>query len=450
MSGLAAGIRLAHYGKRVVVCERHSLVGGLNSFYRRYGHNFEVGLHAMTNYVPRKVKDAPLTKLLRQLRIRYNDLGLREQKFSRISFGDTSLKFSNDFCTFEEDVLHKFPDQVGGFHKLLEKIRERNSMDLHSETESTRAVLSDCITDPLLVDMILCPVMFYGNANEYDMDFDQFCIMFQSVFLEGFCRPAGGVRHIINLLVNRLEESGGELCMNCGVASLKTSGTDVTDVVFDNGEVVQADAVLSCAGYLETMSLCADFPFDEKRDPTGKLSFVESIFVLDCPPAELGFHSTITFFNDAHTFEYCCPSELVDYRSGVICAPNNFTFEEGEELAEGMIRMTNMADYRGWDSLSDEEYQEAKNDQLEKQIAFLETKIPHFREHIVCTDMFTPKTITRFTGHINGAVYGSPKKRRDGVTPYKNLFICGTDQGFLGITGSLLSGISIANYHLLR
>ena len=64
--------------------------------------------------------------------------------------------------------------------------------------------------------------------------------------------------------------------------------------------------------------------------------------------------------------------------------------------------------------------------------------------------MFTPRTIRRYTGHANGAIYGSPEKRRDGTTGLENLFLCGTDQGFLGIVGSLLSGVSIANAHLLR
>ena len=51
--------------------------------------------------------------------------------------------------------------------------------------------------------------------------------------------------------------------------------------------------------------------------------------------------------------------------------------------------------------------------------------------------------------HLNGAVYGSPEKIKDGRMPVKNLFICGTDQGFLGIIGATLSGISMANLHVL-
>jgi len=76
MSGLAAGIRLAYYDRRVLVLDRHTMPGGLNSFYRLGKRNFDVGLHAMTNYVERSVRNAPLNKLLRQLRRR---AALRQQ-----------------------------------------------------------------------------------------------------------------------------------------------------------------------------------------------------------------------------------------------------------------------------------------------------------------------------------------------------------------------------------
>jgi phytoene dehydrogenase-like protein len=75
--------------------------------------------------------------------------------------------------------------------------------------------------------------------------------------------------------------------------------------------------------------------------------------------------------------------------------------------------------------------------------------VPDFRSAVIETDMFTPTTIRRFTGHDNGAVYGVPRKRRDGTTPLSNLFVCGTDQGMVGIIGSILSGITIVNRYLL-
>ncbi|NIL99118.1 MAG: NAD(P)-binding protein, partial [Planctomycetales bacterium] len=60
MSGLAAGIRLAHYNQRVCVLDRHTTIGGLNSFYRLGGRDYDVGLHAVTNFTPRGSRQGPL------------------------------------------------------------------------------------------------------------------------------------------------------------------------------------------------------------------------------------------------------------------------------------------------------------------------------------------------------------------------------------------------------
>ncbi|NNK12951.1 MAG: NAD(P)/FAD-dependent oxidoreductase, partial [Desulfofustis sp.] len=72
-----------------------------------------------------------------------------------------------------------------------------------------------------------------------------------------------------------------------------------------------------------------------------------------------------------------------------------------------------------------------------------------FSEHIVFSDCFTPHTVERFTGKHGGAIYGSPKKVSDGSMGYENLVLAGTDQGFLGIVGAMLSGVSMVNKHIL-
>ncbi len=61
------------------------------------------------------------------------------------------------------------------------------------------------------------------------------------------------------------------------------------------------------------------------------------------------------------------------------------------------------------------------------------------------TTYFTPTTIRHFTGHDSGAVYGSVQKRYDASTHLPNLLVCGADQGFVGIVGTLTSGIQVAN-----
>ena len=96
MSGLAAGIRLAYYEQQVCILERHTTIGGLNSFYRLRGRDYDVGLHAVTNFTEKGAKKGPLAKLLRQLRFKWEDFALSPQLGSEIAFPGVRLKFTND------------------------------------------------------------------------------------------------------------------------------------------------------------------------------------------------------------------------------------------------------------------------------------------------------------------------------------------------------------------
>jgi phytoene dehydrogenase-like protein len=135
-------------------------------------------------------------------------------------------------------------------------------------------------------------------------------------------------------------------------------------------------------------------------------------------------------------------------RSGIVCVPNNYEYDK--PLDDARVRMTALANSDYWFGLPEDEYVREKAAWFERMAdsacRFLATD---FRPHATDLDLFTPRTITRFTGHLNGCVYGAPRKWRDGRTPLDNLYLCGTDQGYLGIVGAMLSGVSIANAHLL-
>lgn len=455
MSGLAAGIRLAHFGKKVCIFERHNAVGGLNSFYSIAGRKFDVGLHAMTNFVRPGVKGTPLTKLLRQLRIERDEFALCEQKQSRIAFGprgETSLRFTNDFAVLEAEIAARFPAQIDGFRALTAAVRAYDDVSLDAQPISAREVVRRHLTDPLLEDMLFCPLMYYGSATERDMEFGQFVIMFKALFLEGFARPFEGVRLVLRVLLEKYRAAGGERRMKCGVKRIVAREGRAAALILDSGEEITADHIISSIGAPETEALVAEPP---KTSP-GPLSFVETITVLDRQPAALGWGSdTIIFFNDSERFDYARPEAAVDPRSGVICLPNNFDFGPGRELSEGVLRVTCLANYDRWAPLSEEAYR------AEKARVFAEVQhsarrfLPPVDDATLAgatltTDMFTPRTITKFTGHFGGAIYGAPVKHRQGRTSLENLYLCGTDQGFLGIVGAMLSGISMANYHILQ
>ncbi|MEX0818974.1 MAG: NAD(P)/FAD-dependent oxidoreductase, partial [Pirellulaceae bacterium] len=417
MSGLAAGIRLAHFNQRVCILERHYTIGGLNSFYRLGGRDYDVGLHAVTNFTPKGAKKGPLARLLRQLRFKWEDFALAPQIGSAIAFPDVQLQFGNGLELLEAEIAAKFPEQKDAFQRLLAKIIDYDDLDEENFGGSTRAVLADTIGDPLLIEMLLCPLMWYGNAREHDMDFGQFCIMFRSIFMEGFARPFNGVRLILKNLVRRFRSLGGELKLRSGVERIKVADGKAVGVVLDSGEELEGRRILSSAGLVETIRLCEDITEVDERQ-AGQMSFTESISILDRQPQQLGFDRTIVFYNDSDTFHWQRPADdLCDMRTGVICSPNNYKYAESDgDLPDGVIRITTIANSDRWMSLADDAYQLEKLRWYDRTIASAVRFIPDFRGHVIDTDMFTPKTIRRFTWHDNGAVYGAPEKRLDGTT----------------------------------
>lgn len=454
MSGLAAGIRLAYFGKRVCIFERHNAPGGLNSFYSLDGRKYDVGLHALTNFVPPSVKGTPLGRILRQLRIDRDELDLCPQLGSRVAFPGRSLKFTNDASVLESEVGREFPEQADGYRSLVEAIRQYDDNRLDPPRESARAFVASHISDPVLVDMLLCPLMFYGSAQENDMDLVQFVIMAKSIFLEGFSRPLEGVRRIIRVLLDRFRAAGGERRMKCGVQKIESRQGRADRLILDNGEEVEATHVISSIGYPETMLLCGIDDEPRVKMNTGRLGFVETISVHEQQPASWGWgDDTIVFFNDSDRFAYEAARERVDVRSGIICIPNNFDYGD-RRLDEGFVRVTCLADPDFWFNAKEDEYRaEKKRWFSEIESSARRFMLPASGDPIqsrVATDMFTPRTVRHFTGHLNGAIYGSPEKQRTGRTELDNLFLCGTDQGYLGIIGAILSGITMANLNILQ
>ena len=450
MSGLAAGIRLAMFDKKVVILEKHSISGGLNSYYQRRNFDqggvrqFDVGLHALTNFIKKGEKGKPFSKLLKQLRLSYDDFKLCPQTHSRISFPEVELKFSNEFDLLMTEVSEKFPKEIDSFAVLVEKVKGFNELDLSLGYTSSRDTLKKIFKDDLLIEMILCPLLIYGSAWEDDMDFAQFVIMFKSLYFEGFSRPEGGVRTIISLLLKRLEEVGGEIRFKSSVTSILTSEMGQVVGVDLGGEILHAPIILSSIGYPETVRITP--ALESLSSPrVGAMTFLESIFIFDKKIPLDQNNSTIVFYNNAKNYSYRPATNLYDSTSAVVCFPDNY--EAQKNSGEGVIRVTFMANYAHWKELDREEYDLKKEQVGESALKLIKTMVPRFDGKVLFKDIFSPLTIERYTWHLNGTVYGSIDKTRDGTTKVAGLFIIGTDQGFLGIIGSILSGISMANLH---
>lgn len=454
MSGLAAAIRLARFGRPTVILEKHTRLGGLNSYYYRQGHLFETGLHAMTNYAGPEDRSAPLNRLFRQLKLSRKTFRTHEQIGSEISFPSQRLRFTNDFSCLQDEISTKFPGSASGFGRLTDFVKQYDPFTKRPWL-SARQSLKTFIPDPLLVEMLLCPLMIYGNSQEDDMDLAQFVIMFQAVFLEGFFRPHGSIRDFLDMLQTHYQALGGEIRFKTEAESLLVSDNQVRGVRLTNGEELLAETVISTIGAFGTISLLPGSLSGVQEDYAGRLSFVESIYLLPKDAmTKIQHDATCIFFSDRDQFVYRRPLEAMDLEVGVINFPANFQGLPDSSVMQ--VRVTHPANYEIFhradqgEALSrSTQYQAMKKTWQEKSLAKIGKMIGNFSRNIVYQDTFTPLTIERYSGKAAGAVYGSPLKVKDGQTRYRNLLLAGTDQGFLGIIGAMLSGVTIVNQHLL-
>jgi all-trans-retinol 13,14-reductase len=448
LSGLAAGIRFARFGESVLILEKHIVPGGLNSYYYRRNFLLETGLHAMTNYAEPKERHAPLNRLFRQLNLSRKKYITHEQFSSRILFqNDLALNFSNDISFLQEEIAAKFPGSIDTFNKLLHVIAAYDPFT-PGKWVSTRETLADIINDSLLIDMLLLPLMVYGNSEEHDMDFSQFVIMFRSIYLEGFFRPEGTIKEFLDMLVEKFRSLGGEIRYKSAVDSIVSDGKSITGVRLADQSQLSCDNLISTVGTPGTEKLLNDIPHGAY--PPGQMSFVESIFILpreDKSKLKLIDDCTIIFYSLADQFDYCRPTLPLNPQWGVICFPENFQGLTNSDYFQ--IRITNSANYDLWKNASKDQYKQMKEKWGRESRRVTEELIGNFYQNVVYEDSFTPVTIEKYTGKECGAVYGSPLKIKDGKTAYNNLFIAGTDQGYLGIIGSMLSGVTIVNQKIL-
>lgn len=455
MSGLAAAIRLALFDQRVLLVERHNAPGGLNSFYSHDGRKFDVGLHAVTNYATRQHRQAPLNRIFRQLRIPREAFALKPQGHSRIAFPEAELTFSNDPERLQESIAVRFPGEIDRFRRLRARIASEYQPLTADPALTAREVLGEMIGDPLLREMLLCPPLCYGSARPHDLDWDLYVLLFQAIFAEGFGRPRDGIRVILRALLNKFRELGGVRQMKCGVRALHLRQDGVDTIELEDGRTVTADRVFSSIGHLETLALCQPSPAPPPPLAPGTISFIETITVLDQPPCTFGWDETVLFYSVHPTFAYAAPppDALVNPDVGVFCSPNNYAYGDEPDLEEGIVRITALGSYDGWAALDEETYQSRKAAWYEQLWEAAGQYLPGATgpdapwRHAVYRDVFTPRTVRKYTGHVAGSVYGAAHKQRDGRTPVRNLFLLGTDTGLLGITGAMLSGITMANQY---
>jgi hypothetical protein len=133
----------------------------------------------------------------------------------------------------------------------------------------------------------------------------------------------------------------------------------------------------------------------------------------------------------------------------VICSPNNYAYDAGAaSLPDGVIRITALADYDRWMSLDDPSIAR-KLRWFDRTAASAVRFVPDFRATSSIRTCSRRKRSAASPGTTTARSTARRRRSRRHAPTSKVCILCGTDQGYVGIIGSIISGITIANRYVL-
>jgi phytoene desaturase len=457
IGGLTCAAYLAKFGARVLIVERHSLPGGLCSFFKRKGFRFDSGAHYFGSLGDPKSFGG---MLLRPLNL---DVGfIRVDPVDLLHFPDRDLDLpaalDEHINLLKRSFLHEAEPIDRFFHQMLRIYRHfyrgRQDSDVlrRYQWRTYQEVLDEHFSDATL-KAILSATVGYIGVHPDRVSAIAMASMMMSYFYDGGYYARGGSQALADSFVRRIAAEGGSVLLNAAVERIVVSGTRVEGIVLKSGQTVRARVIVSNADAQHTyFRLIGAEHLDSAftaRVGTHRLS--TSCFVLylgvRCDDERLhrkrGWYWDSYNVNDPSTVPlYVAIPTLAD-RSlcpaghHIITATTVYPEPPGDDPAT-------------WAS--------HKRDCEEATLGRLERVVPGLGERIVVRESATRQTIHRYTLNAQGVMYGwdaTPDQywinRMTVDTPFENLFLCGhwTSTGS-GVIAVVASGFMVARTVLDR
>lgn len=492
LGGLSAGATLAKAGKKVLVLEQHSLLGGCATCYKRKGILIDAGLHELEYGDPSTdMKHMVFKKLGLDKKLKFISLpsawtvvnadnlnetytiphkNTQDYLISKFPHEEEGIKKYFKKIKSQAKLARKFPFDMGHFEFLLAPFNTMVPMFYNQITnKKVGDVLDDIIKDSKLKRILNANLSYY-HYNPYKFIWFYHAAA-QKNYYDNGVYVKGGAQSVSDSLASVIQENGGELFTNSSVEKIITKGNKALGVSYVNKgvehEVYAEKIVANCSPYIVYEKLLKDIEpslikdelnFAKDRLPFMSLSSLYMIFDkdineiykdLDYSTFILGDEEFSAEFNAQNTDISKIPLE----QRGIVFV-NYSKVDSGlsdrEDRHLGVC--TFFSYYDEWD-LATDEYKAQKERISKVVIKKLEKICPGIMQHCIHYELATPKTIERYTRSINGAIYGydqdndGESKRQSSVSKgVKNLYFasayCFPGGGF---TGAILGGYNTAN-----
>ena len=471
MSGLVCAYILSKEGKKVIVLEKNSQLGGGLQIFSRDKTLFETGVH----YVGGLEEGQNLNQLFKYLDLmdKIQVKQMDKNCFDKIHFGNEDKFYSlgQGYKKFISNLVKDFPNQKQEIIKYCNKIREvctefplynlRDQNDYpisNEEVESVDEVIDSIITDNRLRNVLGSQNILYGGQKGITPFYIHALII--NSHIESSWRFVNGSSQVAIFLAKSIRSFGGEVLKKSEVINANIINKRVSSVTLEDGTILEGNNIISSLHPIQTIRIMGQENF--------KGLYKKRINKIQNSVSSFGVHisfkkNTFPYLNhNVYHFEDENIWGLDDYtekswpKGLFLCfhpLKNNSDYADGCSVLTYM----NYEDVKKWENITSTHFklnERGKNYKLfkieceEKIISSLEKIYPNIKDSIRSVHSSSPLTLRDYNGAPFGTMYGFQKDKRHPLQSYihtktniKNLYLTGQSVNLHGVLGVTISAL---------
>jgi all-trans-retinol 13,14-reductase len=481
---MSAASFLAQAGKRVLLLEQHTVLGGFTHTFERAGYTWDIGLHYVGQV---HIKGSVLNKVFRYIskdKLKWVPL---DDIYDRAIFGNEEYQFPRGKENLKAKLKEYFPNEkdrasIDKYFTLLDEAQNLGSgfyiektlppflsnifsdflrrSTLKVSDKTTLEVLRGITDNTKLIGVLTAQYGDYGLEPSKSSFYMHTLLV--NHYMEGAAYPVGGASKIAEYIVPIIDEAGGMALRHAEVDEIIVEKNSAVGVRMQDGEALYANTIISAAGIVSTYSQllpkevskshALDKRLDELEPATAHVGLYigikessATLALKKCNywifPQQYDHDKGRTEYKD---FNATIPVSFVSFPSAK--DPLAETTHPGRTTAE-VIMLLPYGWFKKWENTKwqkrGEEYKALKEELAQQMFEQLYRVAPQLKGKIDYYVVSTPLSTRHFSQHRQGEIYGiahSPQRFRQKFlrvhTPVKNLFLSGQDV----ITGSIAAG----------
>jgi len=413
LGGLTSANCLAKAGRKVLLLEHHYQFGGLATWFKRPGgHTFDISLHGFPHGMIKSCRKYWTKEIADSIE------QLEDVRFINPQMDVWTTFDKVDFVRILTEEFQIKKERVEAFFKHL---GEMNFYDENPQT--TGEMFEEFFPGRNDVHRLLMEPISYANGSSMDDPALTYGIVFSNFMNKGVFIYKGGTDTLIKKMSAELKKNGVEMRKCALVKEIFTAESPdgkqrvvgIEAQSQNSGETfpsrkINCQAVVSNANIKNTIFRLAG----PDKFPSTYVTEAEKVRVNSSScQVYMGIKKgesipnigDLVFTSEANDFSM---QELTGMRSTSrtfsVYYPD--TRPHLKQPRYAIVASIN-AQWKDWESLSDEEYKAEKEFLIEGSLKALEKLIPDIREKIDHVEAATPRTVNYYTHHIGGTSFGT-------------------------------------------